>query len=239
MTMLSIRRSNERGLADHGWLKSLHTFSFAGYFDPMHMGFGPLRVINEDRIEAGAGFGKHPHKDMEIISYVVDGALEHSDTMGNKTVIRPGEVQKMSAGSGVMHSEMNHEAEKETHFFQIWIVPDEKGLAPSYGQKSFAKDLETEPLVLVASREGRDGSIPIRQDADMYISKLKANGSLHFGLRPERSVWVQVVKGAVKIGDEELRAGDAAALTDEKVLELVSQSDAEVIVFDLSATVGA
>lgn len=231
--MLAIRRSEDRGLGDHGWLKSRHTFSFANYFDPNHMNFGPLRVINEDRIQGGSGFGRHPHRDMEIISYVVKGSLEHEDTMGNKTVIRPGEVQKMSAGSGVVHSEMNHEPSEETHFFQIWIMPDKRGIQPSYGQKSFAAKLDKEPLVLVASRDGRDGSIAIEQDADMYLSRLGSNSSLHFGIRPGRGVWVQVVKGAVTIGKEELREGDGAALVDEKSLELVGKSDSEVILFDL------
>lgn len=231
--MLKIRRSEDRGLANHGWLKSRHTFSFANYHDPKHTNFGPLLVINEDRIEGGSGFGRHPHRDMEIISYVVKGSLEHEDTMGNKVIIRPGEVQKMSAGTGVMHSEMNHEADKETHFFQIWIMPDKKGIKPSYGQKSFAADLEKEPLVLVASPDGRDGSIPIQQDADMYLSRLRPHASLHFGVRPGRGVWVQLVKGSVTIGDQTLQAGDAAALTDESVLDLLSTSDAELILFDL------
>ncbi|HYX37785.1 MAG TPA: pirin family protein [Oligoflexus sp.] len=219
--MLAIRRSDERGLGNHGWLKSRHTFSFAHYFDPEHMNFGPLRVINEDRIAGGSGFGRHPHRDMEIISYVVKGSLEHQDTMGNKTVIRPGEVQKMSAGHGVTHSEMNHEADDETHFFQIWIMPDKKGIEPSYGQKSFAHELEKEPLVLAASSDGRNGSIPIQQDADMYLARLRPHASLHFGVRPGRGVWVQVVKGSIGLGKDELRAGDGAALTDKEVLEIV------------------
>lgn len=231
--MLNRRRSEERGFANHGWLKSRHTFSFGSYFDPKHSNFGPLLVINEDQIEGGSGFGRHPHRDMEIISYVVRGSLEHEDTMGNKVVIRPGEVQKMSAGTGVMHSEMNHEADKETHFFQIWIMPDKKGIKPSYGQKSFARDLEKEPLVLVASGDGRDGSIQIQQDADVYLSRLRPHSSLHFGIRPGRGVWVQVVKGSVAIGDMDFEAGDAASLTDESVLDLSSKSDAEVILFDL------
>ncbi|HET9237483.1 MAG TPA: pirin family protein [Oligoflexus sp.] len=231
--MLTMRRSGERGIANHGWLKSRHTFSFGSYVDPKHTNFGPLLVINEDRIEGGSGFERHPHRDMEIISYVVKGSLEHEDTMGNKVVIRPGEVQKMSAGTGVMHSEMNHEKDKETHFFQIWIMPDKKGIKPSYGQKSFATDLEKEPLVLVASGDGRDGSIQIQQDADLYLSRLRPHSSLHFGIRPGRGVWVQVVKGSVAIGDMDFEAGDAASLTDESVLDLSSKNDAELILFDL------
>lgn len=198
------------------------------------MNFGPLRVINEDRIEGGKGFGIHGHKDMEIISYVVDGALEHQDTMGNTTIIRPGDVQKMSAGSGVKHSEMNHEAGKVTHFFQIWITPDQKNLKPSYGQKSFLAALEAQPLVLVASREGRDGSIAIQQDADMYISRLKTNAHVRIDIRSNRGVWVQVVKGGITIGGEVLYSGDAAALTKEDSLELIGTTEAEVIIFDLA-----
>lgn len=234
--MLKIRRSQDRGHAHHGWLESRHTFSFAGYFDPDQMGFGPLRVINEDRIEGGTGFGAHPHRDMEIISYVIDGALEHQDSMGNKTVIRPGEVQRMSAGSGVVHSESNHEQGKPTHFLQIWITPATKGTEPGYGQKDFSAALAKEPLVLAVSKDGRDGSIAINQDADLYLSRLKANGSLHFGLRAGRSAWVQVIKGSVGILGEELRVGDGAAVTSASVLEIVGREDSEVIVFDLPAT---
>jgi redox-sensitive bicupin YhaK (pirin superfamily) len=231
--MLTIRKSGDRGAFDHGWLKSRHTFSFGSYVDPKHTNFGPLRVINEDRIDGGKGFDSHPHKDMEIISYVVDGALEHRDTMGNETVIRPGEVQKMSAGTGVVHSEMNHERSRETHFLQIWIIPDKKDLKPSYGQKSFASDLDREPLVLAASGDGRDGSIQISQDADMYLARLRTHSSLHFGIRRGRGVWVQVIRGSVAVQGEELGEGDGAALTDESALELVGRRDAEVILFDL------
>lgn len=197
------------------------------------MNFGPLRVINEDRIEGGTGFGKHGHRDMEIISYVVKGSLQHQDTMGNKAIIWPGEVQKMSAGLGVEHSEMNNEASEDTHFFQIWIMPDRQGIKPSYGQKSFAEALNKEPLVLVISGDGRDGSIKIQQDADMYIAKLKPNASLHFGLKPQRGAWVQVVAGSVAIGQETLETGDAVAITEESVFDLTGKTDAELIIFDL------
>lgn len=231
--MKTIRKSNERGDANHGWLKSKHTFSFADYYDPKHMHFGPLRVINEDRIAGGSGFGQHGHRDMEIISYVVKGALEHQDTMGNQVVIRPGEVQKMSAGTGVQHAEMNHEKKDETHFFQIWIIPDRQGIKPSYGQKSFADALEKEPLVLVVSNDGRDGSIPISQDADMYLSRLKPQSSLHFGLRKNRGLWIQVVRGSILVDGEELNGGDAVSVTDESAVEIAGRADSELIIFDL------
>jgi len=231
--MLMLRRSQERGYASHGWLSSYHTFSFANYYDPAHMGFGPLRVINEDRIDGGSGFGRHPHQDMEIISYVVDGALAHQDSMGNKAIIRPGEVQRMSAGTGVFHAEMNHEADKVTHFFQIWIMPNERGVKPSYGQKDFSEALEREGLVLVVSPDGRDGSISIHQDAAVYLARLRAGASLHFGLKKERGLWLQLVKGRVELQGEILSAGDGASLTNEDVLELVGHTDAEVILFDL------
>ena len=231
--MLKIRRSADRYHARHGWLDTYHTFSFADYYDPQHMHFGPLRVINEDRIEAGQGFGKHPHRDMEIITYLVSGTLEHQDSMGNKEQIRAGEVQHMSAGTGVTHAEYNPNPEEETHLLQIWIIPDRMGVKPRYGQKSFAAALEKEPLVLVASKDGRDGSIPIYQDADMFVARLREGGSLHFDLKPKRGAWLQIVKGTVSLHGEELKAGDGAAVTDEKVLEVVSRDKAEFILFDL------
>jgi len=231
--MLKIRPSAQRGLADHGWLKSRHTFSFAEYHDAEHRGFGTLRVINEDRIEGGSGFGAHPHRDMEIISYVVDGALAHRDSMGNQTVIRPGEVQRMSAGSGIVHAEMNHETDKVTHFFQIWIQPNQRGLAPSYGQKDFSAELARGGLVLVISKEGRDGSVAINQDVDLYVARLKANADLHLGLRPTRRAWIQVVKGGVSVQREQLQTGDGVAVWDEADIEVVGRDDSEIMVFDL------
>lgn len=237
--MLKLRRSQERGHASHGWLSSHHTFSFASYYDPAHMGFGPLRVINEDRIDGGSGFGRHPHQDMEIISYVVDGALAHQDSMGNKAIIRPGEVQRMSAGTGVFHAEMNYEEDKVTHFFQIWITPNKRAVKPSYGQKDFSEALEREGLVLVVSPDGRDGSISMNQDADVYLARLKAGSSLHFGLKKERGLWLQLVKGRVELQGEIMSAGDGAAITNENVLELIGQSDAEIILFDLPMDEGA
>lgn len=231
--MLTIRRSEDRGHASHGWLDSYHSFSFADYHDPDHMHFGPLRVINEDRIAAGTGFGKHPHRDMEIITYVVEGSLEHQDSMGHKEQIRPGEVQHMSAGTGVMHSEYNPDPAHPTHLLQIWIMPEKLGIKPRYGQKSFASEIASKPLVLVASKDGRDGSISINQDADMYISRLREGSSLHFGLKPERGAWLQIVKGTVSVQGNDLTAGDAIAVTDESAFEVISRQDAEIILFDL------
>lgn len=232
--MLIIRKSEERGLADHGWLRSRHTFSFADYYDPKHMGFKSLRVINEDRVAAGTGFGAHPHRDMEIISYVIDGALKHEDSMGTKSIIKPGEVQRMSAGKGVIHSEYNAMTDKDTHFFQIWILPNELGTEPGYGQKSFESDLNSKKMVLVISQDGRDGSIRIKQDADMYISRLKSADVLEYEVRKGRGLWLQVVKGELQVGEKFLNAGDAASTEDPQTLKLVAHQDSEVILFDLT-----
>jgi quercetin 2,3-dioxygenase len=233
--MIQIRKSEERGRANHGWLDSKHSFSFAEYYDPQHMGFRSLRVINEDRIVGGSGFATHPHRDMEIISYVITGALEHKDSMGNSTVIRPGEVQRMSAGTGVRHSEFNHFADRETHFFQIWILPNRAGLSPGYGQKSFEKDLAEKNLVLVVSEDGRDGSIEINQDADLYISRLNKGESLNFNLRPQRHTWIQVVKGEITVNSKILKAGDGLSATAEATtLALVAQENSELLLFDLN-----
>lgn len=232
--MFNLRKSEERGNADHGWLKSLHTFSFANYFDPKQMGFKSLRVINEDRIAGGTGFGSHPHSDMEIISYVVKGALEHKDSMGTKAIIRPGEVQRMSAGTGVVHSEFNAQENEETHFFQIWISPNIKGATPGYGQKSFEKELSTKSLVHVISKDGRDGSIEINQDADMFISRLKKDEEFDYLIRPERGVWLQVVKGHIKIEGNTLKTGDALSTLNEPLIKFKALLDSEVIIFDLA-----
>lgn len=234
--MMKIRRSEERGHANHGWLLSKHTFSFASYYDPQHMHFGPLRVINEDRIAGGSGFDQHPHRDMEIISYVLKGALRHQDSMGNKTVIRPGEVQRMSAGTGILHSEYNDSEEEQAHFLQIWVIPNELSLKPGYGQKSFAKDLEEKKLVLVVSQDGREGSLAMHQDADIYISRLKAGETLEFVAKPERGYWLQMIKGEIGLLDEYIKAGDGAALTGESLLSLRAKQDAEVMIFDMVAT---
>lgn len=232
-SMLNIRKSEDRGYADHGWLKSRHTFSFAEYYDPKHMGFKNLRVINEDRIAGGTGFGAHPHNNMEIISYVVKGALEHKDSMGNKTVIKPGEVQRMSAGTGVIHSEYNAEAINETHFFQIWIRPDLAGVQPGYGQKSFESQLNSNKLVLVASKSGREDSITIHQDADLYISRLKSGEEIDFSVRPGRGVWLQVVRGNLSIGDQIVKAGDAISAQEAQSLKIKASEDSEALIFDL------
>lgn len=235
--MIQIRKSKERGFADHGWLKSRHTFSFASYNDPNHMGFRTLRVINEDRIEGGTGFGAHPHRDMEIISYVVKGALEHKDSMGTQTIIRPGEVQRMSAGSGIVHSEFNANKSEVAHFFQIWILPNSHGQAPDYGQKSFASQLNEKNLVLVVSENGRDDSISIKQDADIYISRMKANESFEFSIRPHRGAWIQLVHGKVEVNGVSIETGDAVSIeTSSKnstSLHIKSHLDSEFILFDL------
>lgn len=231
--MFTVRKSNERGFADHGWLKSRHTFSFADYYDPKHMGFKNLRVINEDRIAGGTGFGAHPHRDMEIISYVIKGALEHKDSMGNITQIKPGEVQRMSAGTGVVHSEYNASPNEETHFFQIWIMPNQMGKNPGYGQKSFEDKINSEKLALVVSQDGRDGAITIKQDADMYISRLKAKDNVEFNLKAGRGAWLQVVRGKIKVGEEVLAAGDALSSQEAQLLSFNAIEDSEFILFDL------
>lgn len=232
--MKLVRKSSARGVGDHGWLKSQHTFSFANYFDPSHMGFRSLRVINEDRIAPRGGFPMHGHRDMEIISYVVEGALEHKDSAGNATVIRPGEVQRMSAGTGVAHSEYNHSAEKPAHFFQIWIMPQEKGRPFSYGQRDFSAELAKDKLVLAVSPDGRDGSISINQDAYLYVSRLKEGETLEYPLPTGRHAWVQVVKGSLRANGETLEAGDGMALSEERALNLAASRDSEVLVFDLN-----
>lgn len=231
--MLTLRRSDERGLGHHGWLKSRHTFSFAGYYDPKHMGFRSLRVINEDRIDGGTGFDPHPHRDMEIISYVVKGALRHEDSMGNKAVILPGEVQRMSAGTGVVHSEYNDQEAEETHFFQIWIQPESRGGKPGYGQKSFEDALAKHKPVLVVSREGRDGSIAITQDADIYLTRPLSGDVNTFTAREGRGLWLQVIKGKVESDGKVLAAGDAVSLDGEGSLEVKALEASEFILFDL------
>lgn len=232
--MLQLRKSNERGNANHGWLKSKHTFSFADYYDPKFMGFRSLRVINEDRIERGTGFGMHPHRDMEIISYVVKGALEHKDSMGTKAIIRPGEVQRMSAGTGVVHSEYNADPDNETHFFQVWIQPNKKNAQPGYGQKSFEGELNSKKMVLVISEDGREGSLGIQQDANLYISRLKNEEVAEFKLEPKRGAWIQVVKGKLLVKGKEISAGDALSFEDEELLTFKSLEQSEFMLFDLA-----
>jgi redox-sensitive bicupin YhaK (pirin superfamily) len=233
--MLTLRKSNERGYADHGWLKSFHSFSFAGYYDPKHMGFGNLRVINEDRIAPGTGFGTHGHRDMEIISYVLSGELAHKDTMGNVKGIPPGDVQRMSAGRGVQHSEFNHAPKDTTHFLQIWIEPNVTGIAPSYEQKTFAEAEKRGVLRLVASPDGAQGSVTIHADARLYAGLFDDDQSAHMSLNSQRKAYVHLVRGELEINGQALTAGDAAMLDGESQVSLTNGKNAEVLVFDLAA----
>jgi redox-sensitive bicupin YhaK (pirin superfamily) len=234
-TMLTVRPSSDRGHADHGWLKSFHSFSFAGYYDPEHTGWGNLRVINEDRIAPGTGFGTHGHRDMEIISYVLSGELAHKDTMGNIKGIPPGDVQRMSAGRGVQHSEFNHAKDQTTHFLQIWIEPNQHGIAPSYEQKTFDDDSKRGVLRLVASPDGAQGSVTIHADAAVYAGLFDGSESAQLALDPSRKGYVQLVRGALTVNGQRLKAGDAALLAGESQLTLADGQDAEVLVFDLAA----
>ena len=233
--MLTIRKSQDRGYADHGWLQSFHSFSFAGYYDPRHMGFGNLRVINEDRIAPGTGFGTHGHRDMEIISYVLSGELAHKDSMGNVKGIPPGDVQRMSAGTGVMHSEFNHAAGQTTHFLQIWIEPNVRGIAPSYEQKTFTAAEKRGALRLVASPDGAQGSVTVHADAALYAGLLDGPEAVTQPLSPTRKTYVHLVRGALCVNGQPLAAGDAALLENESSLALTDAQDAEVLVFDLAA----
>jgi redox-sensitive bicupin YhaK (pirin superfamily) len=233
--MLQVRKSQERGYADHGWLRSFHSFSFAGYYDPAHMGYGNLRVINEDRVAAGAGFGTHGHKDMEIISYVLSGELAHKDSIGNVKSIPPGDVQRMSAGRGVMHSEFNHKADQTTHFLQIWIEPNERGVQPDYEQKAFADADKRGKLRLVASPDGAEGSVSMHADARLYAGLLNGNESAELALDPARKGYVHLVRGELEVNGQKLQTGDAAMLQGESQLKLAGGKDAEVLVFDLAA----
>lgn len=232
--MFTIRKSDERGHADHGWLNTYHTFSFAGYHDPQQMGFRSLRVINEDRVTPGDGFPTHPHRDMEIITYVLEGMLEHKDSMGNGSIIRPGEVQRMSAGTGITHSEYNHSSSEPVHFLQIWILPDQKGVTPGYEQKSFPDEEKHNKLRLIASRDGRDGSVSIHQNANLYAAILEQDKELLYQIAPGRHVWLQVVRGAVALLGNSLHAGDAVAVSDETNLTIAAKSNSELLLFDLA-----
>ncbi|MBI3546986.1 MAG: pirin family protein [Gammaproteobacteria bacterium] len=231
--MLTLRKAQDRGHADHGWLNSYHSFSFADYYDPAHMGFSVLRVINEDRVQGGQGFPTHAHRDMEIISYVLDGALEHKDSMGNGSVMRPGDVQRMSAGTGVRHSEYNSSPKEPVHFLQIWILPQANGIAPSYEQKNFPPQELNGRWRLVASPDGSEGSVTVHQDARLYAAKLKPNDSVAHTLAPQRRAYVQVARGAVSLNGETLAAGDGAQLENETSIKLVAKDSAEVLLFDL------
>ena len=232
--MISIRKAEDRGHFDHGWLDTRHTFSFADYHDPKFVGFRTLRVINEDRVQPGQGFGTHPHRDMEIISYVLEGALAHEDSMGNGSAIRPGDVQRMTAGTGVLHSEFNHSKGEVVHFLQIWIRPDRQGLEPGYEQKSFPAEEKRGRLRLVASPDGRDGSVAIHQDVRLYVTLLRPGEEVAHPLDAGRHAWVQMARGEVDLDGERLRAGDGVAVSGEKAVTLRGRSDAEALVFDLA-----
>jgi redox-sensitive bicupin YhaK (pirin superfamily) len=232
--MITIRPSNERGHANHGWLDTYHTFSFADYHDPAHVHFRTLRVINEDRVAPAQGFGTHPHRDMEIITYVLDGALEHKDSTGGGGVIRPGMVQAMSAGTGVTHSEFNHSKTDEVHLLQIWILPERKGLQPRYEEKTFAPDALKDTLRLIASRDGRDGAITVFQDVELFASRLGAGKSVEHKLGDGRHAWLQVARGALTLNNTKLRAGDGAAVTQETALKISANEPSEFLLFDLA-----
>ena len=231
--MMTIRKSQERGYADHGWLRSFHSFSFANYYDPKHMGYGNLRVINEDRIAPGTGFGAHPHRDMEIISYVLDGELSHKDSMGNLQTIKPGEVQRMTAGSGVVHSEENHAEGKQTHFLQIWVLPSKQGIEPGYAQKAFSDAEKRGKLRLVGSPDGAEGSVQLNADAKLYAGLFDGAESAQRELPAGRKTYVHVVSGSLNVNGKPLSAGDAAMLEGESALRLDHGDKAEVLVFDL------
>lgn len=232
--MITIRKSAERGASKHGWLDSRHTFSFADYMDPRHMGFRALRVINEDRVAPAQGFGTHGHRDMEILSYVLEGELEHRDSMGNGSIIRPGDVQRMTAGTGVMHSEKNPSRERPVHFLQIWLLPEKARLQPGYEQKTFAEGERKGKLRLVASRDGHDGSIVVHQDVALWSGLLDAGDESSLDLATGRHAWVQVARGEIELNGQTLSAGDGASASEERTLKIRATSPAEVLVFDLA-----
>jgi redox-sensitive bicupin YhaK (pirin superfamily) len=231
--MMTIRRADERGHANHGWLDTHFTFSFADYYDPRHMGFRSLRVINDDTVSPGAGFDMHPHRDMEIVTVVLEGALEHKDSMGNGRVIRPGEVQYMAAGTGVLHSEFNPSPTEPVHLLQVWILPDQKGLKPAYAERSFKK-APAGRLNLVASKSGRDGSIAINQDADLLVGKFNGGEEVAHALKADRHAWLHVATGEVAVNDQALKAGDGAAVSEETELKIAATKPAQVLLFDLN-----
>lgn len=232
--MITIRKARNRGHANHGWLDTYHTFSFSSYYDPAHMGFRSLRVMNEDFIAAGAGFGTHPHHDMEIVTYVLEGALEHKDSMGNGEVLRPGEFQRMSAGTGITHSEFNPSPEQPTHLYQIWLLPQSKGIEPSYEQKYFDDSRMHNGLRLVASPDGADGSLTIHQDARIYLSKIDTGQSVDLELPTGRHAWLQVLRGSVTLNGQPMNTSDGAAVSEESRLTIKADSNAEIMLFDLA-----
>ncbi len=231
--MITLRPSSDRGHANHGWLDSYHTFSFANYYDPNHMGFRALRVINEDQVQPGRGFGTHSHRDMEIITYVLEGAVEHKDSLGNGAVITPGEVQRMSAGTGIMHSEFNPSQTQPVHFLQIWILPDRQGLQPSYEQRAFGEERQGK-LRLIAAKDGRDGAVTIHQDADLYSAVLQPGEQVSHQLQPNRYGWLQVARGAASLNGYDLKAGDGVAVSDAELLTISADTEAEILLFDLA-----
>ncbi len=233
--MIRIRHSRERGYADFGWLKSRHTFSFGNYHDDSFMGHGPLRVINEDRVEAGRGFGAHSHRDMEILSWVLEGALQHKDSIGTGAVIKPGELQRMTAGTGITHSEFNHSSENGVHFLQIWIVPAQQGLKPGYEQRDFSKKLD-DTLYLVASADGRDKSVLVHQDVDLYVARPTASANLTHTFAAGRLGWIQVARGSIELNGQALQQGDGAAVDNVEQLKMEALEDAELLLFDMAAT---
>jgi len=232
--MITIRKAEDRGHANHGWLNSYHTFSFANYYDPKHMGFRALRVINEDRVSPGAGFGTHGHSDMEIITYVLEGSLEHKDSIGTGSVIQPGEVQRMSAGKGIRHSEFNHSKTESVHFLQIWLLPDTKDLPPSYEQRNFSPAKNPGKLHLVAARNGREGAVTVHQDVDLYAAVLEPGDHISHTLQPQRHGWIQVARGAITLNGLPLDKGDGAAISQETDVVIEATTDAEILLFDLA-----
>ena len=232
--MIKIRKADKRGYFDHRWLQTYHTFSFGDYYDPAFMGFHKLRVINEDFVRGGRGFPTHGHRDMEIITYILSGAIEHRDSMGNGSIIRPGDVQRMTAGTGVTHSESNPSRDEAVHLLQIWIFPRTKDLEPSYEQKTFTEDRKRGRLCLVASEDGRNGSVTIHQDASVYASVLAADEEVTHGLKPGRHAWVQVARGAVDLNGQRLEQGDGAAISAEEQVALLGREDSEILLFDLA-----
>lgn len=232
--MISVRKSDGRGRTKLGWLDSRHSFSFGHYHDPENVGFGPLRVINEDRVTPGAGFGRHSHDNMEILSYVLEGALAHEDSLGTGSTIRPGDVQRMSAGTGIQHAEFNASKTEPVHFLQIWIIPEQRGLQPSYEQKAFAPDARMDQLRLIGSRDGRDGSVTIHQDVSLYLARLEAGNGLSHPLRNGRRVWLQVTSGAFDVNGAQLEAGDGAAIEHETDLRMSAGAAGELLLFDLN-----
>jgi redox-sensitive bicupin YhaK (pirin superfamily) len=233
--MLTLRKSEDRGIADFGWLNSHHTFSFGDYYDPQHMGFGPLRVINEDRVQPGRGFGAHSHRDMEILSWVLGGALEHKDSMGTGAVIRPGEIQRMTAGTGVTHSEYNASRSENVHFLQIWIMPDKPGHAPGYEQHAFTPEDLANRWALVASNDPTGNAVKVHQDANLYITRLSTGHELTHVTQKNRKLWVQVARGEITLDDTTLGSGDGAAISDVDHVTVRADQDAEVLLFDMTA----